>query len=80
MLSRVRSVAADILRGLAYRLDGTQLISARWHRHSVQSMNEYIYKTERYIARLEGSFEGDIDALRSEYRRLAPWVDKRWED
>lgn len=49
----MRKKLAAYLRLAAYFIDGVEFINARWHRISVDSMNGYIGRTERYILDLE---------------------------
>jgi hypothetical protein len=49
----MRRKLAGYIRVLAYLLDRTEYINARWHRISVDAMNRYIGKAERYIVDLE---------------------------
>lgn len=63
---------AGYLRVLAYMLDQREFINARWHKTSVEGMNRYIAKTERYVTALEQSLEETLGkrhvcGLRREY-------------
>jgi len=49
----VRKRLAGYLRVAAYLLDREEYINARWHRISVDGMNRYIGRIERYIVDLE---------------------------
>jgi hypothetical protein len=51
----VRKRLAGFLRVAAYLIDGQDFVNARWHKASVEGMNRYIGRTERYILALEAA-------------------------
>lgn len=60
----MRKKLAGYLRDLAYMLDREDFIRARWHKLSIEGMNRYVAKTERYIYDLERALGKRAEAIR----------------
>jgi len=67
----MRTALARALRLAAARLDGVDLVPARWHRAGVETVNRYVGRTERYVLALEKLIpEEDLERLRKEHGRF----------
>ena len=53
MKDTLKKLAGTVLRRLACRIDGREYISFVWHKRNVESMNEYIERTEARVKALE---------------------------
>lgn len=67
----IRARLARVLRDLATKIDGREVIDFAFHRLNVQATNRYIGWTERYIVALEKKLgPEEVDTLREVFHRF----------